>query len=313
LDTTKPEDVDRKFVITYYMADDMIAVFEDVPRNSGRMPGKFLRRMKLRNPATGNFFMPEDFKTGTIVNINNFRFFIEGMDVFTQRFTVDVKDVLLRLHQSFINLVTDERGEVAGNRRVREVKAIFNSVDKDSSGFITLPELREHIKTALREKMEEKEIVAAMAFFDSDRDGRISLNEFKLWLQSDPAKWGAIGGSDTLGDFAGVYRAKLSGATGDEGRMFKLKVALKRYAMAFYEKDHDLVQIFKRFDKAQSGELTREQFLGALGVASKFAAGGIDPSFPVLIADVLYPEDCRVLKYRKFIELLSKQEIPPMR
>eukprot|EP00939_MAST-03C_sp_MAST-3C-sp1_P004224 g4224.t1 len=307
LDTTKPEDIDRKFIITYYMADDTIAVFEDVARNSGRMPGKFLRRMKLRNVATGKYFKPDDFKKGTFVNINNFRFFVNGMDDFTKLFTVSVKDVLLRLHKNFVHVATDDKGDVAGNRTVRIVKGIFASMDKDKSGFITLPELKQYIKDVLKEQMEDKEVLAAMHFFDTDRDGRVSLEEFKLWLRSDPNMWGNIGKSDTLGDFAGVYRARLAGATGQEATTFKLKVALKRYAQAFNEKEHDFLQIFEKYDKSKSGTVTREEFLHALDMANKFAPGGIDSSFPLLIADYMFDEDCRFLSYRKFLGLLARQ------
>ncbi len=54
--------------------------------------------MKVRNEKTGKYFQPEDFKAGTIVTINKFRFIIDGMDTFTMRFTVDVKATLQRLH-----------------------------------------------------------------------------------------------------------------------------------------------------------------------------------------------------------------------
>ena len=39
----------RRFVITYYMADDTLAIFEMAQKNNGIMPGKFLKRGKQRN------------------------------------------------------------------------------------------------------------------------------------------------------------------------------------------------------------------------------------------------------------------------
>lgn len=35
LDTTKPIDMDRRFIISYFLSDDTIAVFEPPVRNSG--------------------------------------------------------------------------------------------------------------------------------------------------------------------------------------------------------------------------------------------------------------------------------------
>jgi len=46
----KPEDRDRRFVITYYMDDDTCAVYEPIKRNSGIMGGKFLERNKYKKP-----------------------------------------------------------------------------------------------------------------------------------------------------------------------------------------------------------------------------------------------------------------------
>lgn len=37
LDTTRPIDMDRRFIIFYHLSDDTIAVFEPPQRNSGRL------------------------------------------------------------------------------------------------------------------------------------------------------------------------------------------------------------------------------------------------------------------------------------
>ena len=36
LDTTRPIDLDRRFIVFYHLSDDTIAVFEPPQRNSGR-------------------------------------------------------------------------------------------------------------------------------------------------------------------------------------------------------------------------------------------------------------------------------------
>jgi hypothetical protein len=50
LDSRKPEDKLRKFVLAYYLADDTIAVFEPPQRNTGILGGKFLERRRLKKP-----------------------------------------------------------------------------------------------------------------------------------------------------------------------------------------------------------------------------------------------------------------------
>ena len=49
MNTDKPEDVNRKFIITYYLNDDTLMVYEPQQRNSGIVSGKFLEKMKYKN------------------------------------------------------------------------------------------------------------------------------------------------------------------------------------------------------------------------------------------------------------------------
>jgi len=45
-DCTEPTDVDRKFVISYYIRDFTLAVYEPPVRNSGVIGGRFLERSR---------------------------------------------------------------------------------------------------------------------------------------------------------------------------------------------------------------------------------------------------------------------------
>ncbi|WAR28655.1 EFHC2-like protein [Mya arenaria] len=51
MDTTKPIDMDRRFIISYFLSDDTILVFEPPVRNSGIIGGKFLERTRIKQPA----------------------------------------------------------------------------------------------------------------------------------------------------------------------------------------------------------------------------------------------------------------------
>jgi hypothetical protein len=44
LESIWPSDKERRFVFTYYLADDTISIFEPIPPNAGRMGGRFLIR-----------------------------------------------------------------------------------------------------------------------------------------------------------------------------------------------------------------------------------------------------------------------------
>jgi hypothetical protein len=82
--TKVPEDVDRKFIIGFYLSDDTISIFEPAQKNSGIMEGKFLERRKYKNvDKGGEFISPTDIAVGGDVKINGYSFHILGCDEYT--------------------------------------------------------------------------------------------------------------------------------------------------------------------------------------------------------------------------------------
>jgi hypothetical protein len=81
-----PEDRKREFILTYFMADDTVALFEKFQRNSGFIGGKFCERTKFKNPDTGHYFTTHDMTTNTIIEIKKFKFDIYDPDGFTAKF-----------------------------------------------------------------------------------------------------------------------------------------------------------------------------------------------------------------------------------
>lgn len=83
--TNKPEDVNREFIITFFLHDDTVLIYEPIQRNSGFVSGKFLEKGKYKNTAKNNeFFDPVDFKVGKDVTVNGYSFKILGCDAFTK-------------------------------------------------------------------------------------------------------------------------------------------------------------------------------------------------------------------------------------
>lgn len=78
--TDKVEDVDRRFVITFFLGEKSLTIFEKQTRNSGFAGGRFLERMKYRNPENGLLFEPVDLLVGKIVEINHYLFKIVNCD-----------------------------------------------------------------------------------------------------------------------------------------------------------------------------------------------------------------------------------------
>mmetsp|Transcript_4937 Transcript_4937/g.4124 ORF Transcript_4937/g.4124 Transcript_4937/m.4124 type:complete len:86 (+) Transcript_4937:1285-1542(+) len=69
----RPEDAQREFIITFYLNDDSVMVYEPYQRNSGINGGKFLEKGKYKNALNNNaYFQPGDFLIGHDVIINGF-------------------------------------------------------------------------------------------------------------------------------------------------------------------------------------------------------------------------------------------------
>jgi hypothetical protein len=84
--TRVPEDIDRRFIISFFLADDSISIFEPATKNSGIIEGKFLERAKYKNVDKDMAFItPTDLPIGGDVKINGYCFHIESCDEFTQK------------------------------------------------------------------------------------------------------------------------------------------------------------------------------------------------------------------------------------
>jgi len=82
--TRVPEDVDRRFIISFYLADDTLGIYEPAQKNSGIIEGKFLHRNKYKNVDKNlAFIVPTDLGIGGNVKINGHSFHILSADEYT--------------------------------------------------------------------------------------------------------------------------------------------------------------------------------------------------------------------------------------
>jgi hypothetical protein len=87
LNTKEPEDVDRRFIISFYLADDTISIFEPAQKNSGIIEGPFLKKNKYKNVDMGGAFItPTELPIGGDIKINSYNFHILGCDDYTTKY-----------------------------------------------------------------------------------------------------------------------------------------------------------------------------------------------------------------------------------
>lgn len=84
VESVRPEDSNRRFIISYRLSDDMVSIFEPPQRNSGIIGGKFLEATRLSKPNSDvenpEFYGPGDFAIGATIQVFKHRFCITNCD-----------------------------------------------------------------------------------------------------------------------------------------------------------------------------------------------------------------------------------------
>uniref|UniRef100_A0A1A7X660 EF-hand domain (C-terminal) containing 1 n=1 Tax=Iconisemion striatum TaxID=60296 RepID=A0A1A7X660_9TELE len=78
LDSANPDDEGRRFVMSYFLSDSMISIFERPVCNSGFIGGRFLEKTRVPKPGSSvenpEFYSPSDFAIGATVEVFGHRF-----------------------------------------------------------------------------------------------------------------------------------------------------------------------------------------------------------------------------------------------
>lgn len=95
------ENSTRIFVISYYLFDDTISVYEIPRRNMGFVAGEFFGKSKFYHPGQQKFsserpipYKSQDFYLGATVELRSFTFKIVSADLFTLKFLEDHREVV---------------------------------------------------------------------------------------------------------------------------------------------------------------------------------------------------------------------------
>lgn len=95
MESDKPEDKNRQFIVSYRLADDMMTVFEPPQRNAGILGGKFLERTRVRKPGSDRsnpqYYHPKDLYIGTTIEIFRHRFVLTDADEYCIKYLESMK------------------------------------------------------------------------------------------------------------------------------------------------------------------------------------------------------------------------------
>jgi len=79
-------DSSRRFIISFFLADDTVSVFEPPMRNSGVIGGKFLERRRAPKTNSSQYLASCDFYVGATIILNRIPFTIIGADDYALKY-----------------------------------------------------------------------------------------------------------------------------------------------------------------------------------------------------------------------------------
>ena len=85
MNTEVYEDKIRRFIISYFLQDDTLSIFEPNIKNSGIKDGKFLERGKYKKEKSDEVITPAELLVGENIVINGHSFEILGYDEYTAK------------------------------------------------------------------------------------------------------------------------------------------------------------------------------------------------------------------------------------
>lgn len=144
MDTSKPIDMERRFIISYFLSDDTILVFEPPVRNSGIIGGKFLERCRIKKPNQPNYsttmseyYLAQDLFVGANVDFNSHKFILIDADEYAFRYMENNNREFARAN---VEAILAKIRSCVGNKQ-DEVRSFFMRNDPSGSGVIEYNQL----------------------------------------------------------------------------------------------------------------------------------------------------------------------------
>ncbi|XP_057261053.1 EF-hand domain-containing family member C2 isoform X1 [Pezoporus wallicus] len=177
--TDSPIDKDRKLIISYFLSDDTISVFEHVQRNSGIHGGKFLERGRIKKPGQelfksepSEYFKAQDLFVGARVCFHGHNFLLVDADEYTLNYmekhanefsVADVGVILKKL-------------KVITKPHSWEIRQLFAATDPDHNKVIEYDAFRNLIVSITGEAFSDHEMMTLGRYYGVKDEREIDLH-----------------------------------------------------------------------------------------------------------------------------------------
>lgn len=181
MDTTKPIDMDRRFIISYFLSDDTILVFEPPVRNSGIIGGKFLERSRIKKPnqplystKMSEYYLSNDLYVGAHVDFNSHRFILIDADEYAFRY---MENEAFDFPKANVDAIVSKIRQAVGSKP-DEVRSFFMRNDPSGAGIIQYEQLGALLRQ-IEPSISDHEIMSLARMY-SERSGEDAMDTRKL-------------------------------------------------------------------------------------------------------------------------------------
>ncbi|XP_061390960.1 EF-hand domain-containing family member C2 [Musca vetustissima] len=308
--STIKENCERMFIISYYLSDDTIQIFEVASRNSGFLGGEFMKRTRIPLPGQAKFtsrrpqyYRPYNFYIGATVSLKDHIFHVVSADEYTLIYMEHHPD---EFPLADIQRIMDKVREVLRNNYKDFVCKCLpdNQADAKEISTIGYETLKQALISALGDNITNHEIITLCRYFSAEQAPPITCNRetvrAAVHLELKRNLWNAIDEmKEYLFHLNPLHKPYLSEA--------KIRSALKGCRLPFpQELIDDMIKVLNQND---CGEIEVCDFLNFLDMN----CGKVPDITPVNIAFELCPKipflhKGRLINFQCFLQHLGLDE-----
>ena len=170
-----PSDEERRFILSYYVKDESIQIYEICDRNSGRVSGKFLERKRMKNPYTNNYYSEKDLLVGNTIYLNKYTFRLMECDDYTKKYMRDNAEIFRDADCSEVI----ERIRTSGNNFESLEKyliEILRDLDPQGKGWVSSDTILEGFKK-FNLYLSTQELITLVGELTRNKDGDYSMED----------------------------------------------------------------------------------------------------------------------------------------
>jgi len=167
-------DLDRKFIVQFFLSNDTVMIFEPPTRNSGIIGGKFLERMEVQKEGSTELYGLSDFYVGARLGIYCRCFELMEADDYTYQYMEDNSQFWPYSNYASVMGRIKEGGE----SKQDDLRSAFIEIDSTGSGYVDASQLHQALITAGMSVVAQEVITIVRKLSEDTGDGVVSIERF---------------------------------------------------------------------------------------------------------------------------------------